>query len=193
MRFGGFFEFGFKFFDNFGEVGVVEDDFVVEEVIKNHGDGGGKNKNTSGFDKIIVEREAHGGGNVIGKLVERRDEAEKSGKDGGNNDAGDAVPEEEHGDAVTRDAPFLPSDFGVHDESQNGGEDVGNDGIEPKEFVGIHDDASEGGINEKIEERKKATYDCEFADTKLHIVIITPLDKIVKMVYNIYVYGRWFY
>ena len=64
----------------------------------------------------------------------------------------DNTPNEKFDDAGFAWITFLPSDFGVKEIGKNGGEDVGDNAVKPKELVGVHNNASEKSVNYKIKE-----------------------------------------
>ena len=87
----------------------------------------------------------------MSELVDWRNQGEEGSEQRGYNNTDNAAPEEKHSNAMLGDVTLSPSNLGVHDVPENGGDDIGDDGIEPKEVVGVHDDTSKESVNNKVE------------------------------------------
>lgn len=59
---------------------------------------------------------------------------------------------------------LFPGDFGVKNVGKDGCGSVGNKAIQPKEFIGVHNDTSKKSIDKEVKKRKNDAYQSEFAD-----------------------------
>ena len=76
-----------------------------------------------------------GTGDVESEFVEWGEEAEELGDPGADGDGEEGVPDEEADDGVLGDMAVFPSDFGVGDVGDNGGDGSRDKSGEPKEVV----------------------------------------------------------
>lgn len=150
---------------------IVENEFVVKKIIKNHGDAGGETENAGGLDKIIVKWDVKIRAEIVGKFVKWCDEAKKPSKKWADGDGGDTVPNEEHNNTALGDGALFPGDFRMENIGENGGEGIGDDTIKPKKLVVIKNYTSEKSVNSKVEECQNNANDSEFADTNRRIVL----------------------
>ncbi len=88
---------------------------------------------------------------LMSKLVNGSDEAKEPSEKWADGDGGDTVPKEKHNDTALGDMAFFPSNSGMKDVCENGGESIGNNTIEPEEFVGIKNNTGKKSINCEVE------------------------------------------
>lgn len=83
-----------------------------------------------------------GAGDTENKFVEGLKLAKEPSKDGTNNDGSNEIPKEEHENTLSSGVAFAPGDTRMEEEGEDGGQNIGDDAIEPEEFVGIKNDTS---------------------------------------------------
>ena len=70
--------------------------------------------------------------NIECKFIDRSDKTKEPGKEWANGDGGKTIPEEEYNNTMFGNGAFLPGDFRMENISEDGGERVRNDTVEPE-------------------------------------------------------------
>ena len=111
-----------------------------------------------------------GASDAESEFVEWGEEAEELGDPGADGDGEEGVPDEKSDNGVFGDLAFFPSDFGVSNVGDDGGDGSRNKRGEPEEVVVFYNDISKERVESEI---KNSDTD---ADKKIPSGVLTGLD-----------------
>ena len=123
----------------------LEDEAVVEKKIDNHDDDGVKGESASGKNEFIGKWKMESATDIVGKIVEWGEHAEKLGETRSDEKSEQSIPDKEADDCNFGNMTLFPSDFGMrnvsYDGSKSGGDKIGK----PKKVTIVNENIRNNG------------------------------------------------